>query len=400
MGRKWEFYLSIFLIKKINPLVLLEHLKMFIQRFLAASLVARLASLVAAVPPQHHLPRADICTATITVTSVVNGGSSSPSSNSNNDPVTVTIVNTITVTNTAYASPATARLLTAAISSLGGSSSNTNPSDPQDPVKTVTLVNTVTVTQTAYASLALTQQAQQFAKVTVTSLIVSTATVTSTVTQPTTITQTQTLVQTVTQSAVVEDPAAGGSNGQSNGQRLGTLTENLLTTVTTLEILSRPAANPTPKADPPLILPSSVRPPYTNGTRQSLFNSTSNSSSPRPLAGSSVLRPAQPSPVASRPAVIPSFSAISPSTNGSGTGTGSSSNPIINSSSSGGYESSLYFANWSVSYLSHPLLSNSRTKHFNPGRFTEPTSSHNHSLSTKSPASTMPSPTLTPPPAK
>lgn len=362
---------------------------MIVRVLFTAALFIRLASPVAAVPPFFQRDVSCVATRTVTVTATVTGGSPPASDLSVSSPIPQTAAAAAVSTNGAASSPANvgnggsgATASDANNNGPGATASNVNNggSGPTvsnvntgsgataagPGVQTVTIVSTVTVISTVQPT-AGPNGGQQVTgpnsapktsvpadngvqpsdpnsgnsgpvtvTVTVTSnlVVVSTVIQTQTVYQNQTITQTQTVVQTVTQTAAaaVNNGGSGAPNGDQSG---AAATETVFSTLTSLLVISRPASQlPGPSGSP---LQPSVQPHYSNGTQPGQFLNSSNSSFPAP----SSLR----SPIPFLPSVASTAAPQASSPPVASYSNSSSSSPNA-THSSGGYENSLYFANW------------------------------------------------------
>lgn len=354
-----------------------------------AALFIRLAAPVAAVPPLFQRDASCVATRTITVTATVTGGSLSASDISASSTIPQTAA--AASSEGAASSPAnihnggsgvTASTVNNEGSGATVSNGNTGPEATASNVnngsgataagpgvQTVTIVSTITVISTAQPSaapnggqhLTSTNSVPQTSlpannggqpsdpnsgnsgpvtvTVTVTSnsVVVSTVTQTQTIYQNQTITQTQTVVQTVTQTATAS-VNNGGSGAPDTDLSGAASPETIFRTLTSL-LISRTASPqlPGPTGSPPQ---PSVQPYYGNTTQPGQFSNSSNASFPAP----SSLRPPIPFLPSAASAATPPVSS-SPAASYSN----SSSSSSNATHSPGGYENSLYFANWYAS---------------------------------------------------
>lgn len=263
------------------------------------ALLLRLVAPVAAAP--QLIGRDQYCTATVTVYSSIDGGSSPSAILAPTDgasaapgPITVTELRTTTIISTIYASTSPGRQQT---------TDSPIPGRPQ----------TVTVTATSILTLVETQTVLQ----------------TQIVTQDRTIVQTQTVTQTLAQAYSAQTDIEGPFYGDPDEPSFVYTT--VTSTFTTILTSTAPLSGPRLLNEVP---PHPTSPPhYSNGTQTGQYSNSS------------------PSFASGRPSVSPfvqSISNLPPTSTTVSLASTPSQTPSPSSYSSSGYENGLYFVNWFV----------------------------------------------------
>lgn len=342
---------------------------MIVRVFFTAALFIRLVTPVAAVPPIFHRDVSCVATRTITVTATVTGASPPASDLSASSPVPQPAA-AVSTTGVVASSPANLNNGGSGVSASNVNNGGGPGATAAGPgVQTVTIISTVTVLSTVQPS-AGPNSGQQFTgsksapkpyipannggqpsvpdsgnsgPVTVTVTVTSNSVIVSTVVQTQTVYQNYTIIQTQTAVETVTQTVAAAVTGDSNAQQSGDASpETIVRTLTSLLLFpTRPASQqfPGPSGSPPQ---PSVQPYYTNGTQSGHFSNSSNASFP----ALSSLRP----PIPFLPSAATTAAPWASPTPVASYSNSSSSSPNT-THFSGGYQNSLYFANW---YASKP----------------------------------------------